>query len=329
MTPPASAAAEAAGWPVVVDEGGQRRIHQRGKLVRTLDPVAWDVDARLLQMNAEGVATQAVSPIPFTFLYDADAELADSLARLQNDQLAEWCSAWPERYVGLGTVALQDTDAAIAELQRCRLELGLAGVEIGTHAGDRDLHDPALAPFFVAADQLGAAVFVHPGRALAPERTAHNGLDFALARCMETTLGAAALVQGGVLRANPGLRVCLAHGGGCVPQMRGRWDFGHYHVRRPTDPHVRSPGEELLGMWADTLTYDPEALRMTALTFGVDHLVLGTDYPFAARETPPGAAVAAAAAAGLVPLGERWDDQLVRNGRVFLGIDKSLDHSNH
>jgi aminocarboxymuconate-semialdehyde decarboxylase len=318
---PASPAAEAAGWPVVVDDSGRRGVFQRGSLVRTLDPVAWDPAARVRHMDAEGVTMQAVSPIPFTFLYGADAELTDQLARLQNDQIAELCAAAPGRFFGLGTVPLQDTEAAVSELRRCMLDLGLAGVEIGTWAADRQLHDAALAPFFAAAADLGAALFIHPGRALAPERTAHNGLDFALARPLETTLAAAALVQGGVLRAHPGLRVCLAHGGGCVPQMLGRWEFGHHHVRRPADPTLPSPREELAGIWADTLTYDPEALRMSALTFGVEHLVLGTDYPFAAREAPPGAAVAAAVAADLVPLGERWADRLTSNGLRFLGVE--------
>lgn len=302
-----------------MEDGDNRRIYQRGSLVRTLSPTAWDVGTRSREMDVEGVDTHVLSPIPFTFLYEADTELTAQLSALQNHAIAEACASSPERLIGVGTVPLQDPQAAINELKRCVLDLHLAGVEIGTIAGSLQLHDSDLAPFFAAAAELNAAIFVHPGRVLNPDRTAHHGLDFALARTIETALGAASLVQGRVLERHPELRVCLAHGGGCVPQIVGRWDFGHHYVRRPDDPTQPTPSTVLATMWADTLTYEPEALRLTTHTFGSDHLVLGTDYPFAARERPPGAVIRRARDSGLLGgLGESWQDHLTRNAWAFL-----------
>jgi aminocarboxymuconate-semialdehyde decarboxylase len=315
---PPSAGAERAGWPVVERTGDRRRVHQAGRLVRTLTPPGWDVDARLAEMDALGVAAQVLMPIPFTFCYDADPAVAGWLARVQNDAIAEIVAARPDRFYGLGTVPLQDPAAAVAELRRIMTEPRLGGVEIGTHVAGTSLHDASLAPFWAAAEELGAAVFVHPGRFLAPDRTGHNGLDFGLARPVETGIAAGALVHGGVLTRHPGLRICLAHGGGCTAMMAGRWQRGWDLLPRPEALTDAGPRELLARLWVDTLTYDPGALRLAAEVFGADRLVVGTDYPFTVAERPPGAAVAEAVRTGGVPLAD-WPAELAGNARRFLG----------
>lgn len=316
---PPSAAAERAGWPVVERSGDRRRVHQAGRLVRTLTPPGWDADARLDEMDALGVAAQVLMPIPFTFCYEADPAVAERLARAQNDAIAVLVAAHPDRFFGLGTVPLQDPDRAVAELRRTRTDLLLSGVEIGTHVAGTSLHDPTLTPFWAAAEELGAAVFIHPGRFLAPDRTAHSGLDFGLARPVETSLAAGALVHGGVLTRHPGLRICLAHGGGCTAMMAGRWQRGWELLPRPEALTEASPRELLTRLWVDTLTYDPSALGMAAEVFGAGRLVLGTDYPFTVAERPPGVAVADAVRAGGVPLTD-WPADLTGNARLFLGL---------
>lgn len=314
---PPTPAAGRAGWPVVERSGDRRRVHQNGRLVRTLTPPGWDAGARLAEMDALGVTAQVLMPIPFTFCYDADPALTADLARAQNDAIAAIVAAHPDRFSGLGTVPLQDPDRAVAELRRIRTELRLSGVEIGTHVDGTSLHDPSLTPFWATAEELGAAVFVHPGRFVAPGRTGHNGLDFGLARPVETSLAAGALVHGGVLTRHPGLRVCLAHGGGCTAMMAGRWQRGWDLLPRPPALTTSSPRELLARLWVDTLTYDPGALALAAEVFGPDRLVLGTDYPFTVAERPPGAAVAEAVRAGGLPLAD-WPADLSGNARLFL-----------
>lgn len=323
---PPSEAARRAGWPVVERDGERRRVLQDEALMRTLTPPGWDAGARLAEMDAAGVGGQVLMPIPFTFLYEADPAVTDRLAREQNHAIAELCAGEPERFIGLGTVALQDTGRAVAELHRIMGPLGLAGVEIGTHAAGTPLHAPRLGPFFDAAEELGAAVFVHPASPLAPDRTAHNGLAFGLARPVETTLAAGSFVHGGLLVRHPRLRVCLAHGGGCTAMIAGRWQHGWERLPRPEALATRSPRELLGRMWADTLTYDPDALGLAARVFGPRRLVLGTDYPFASAERPPGETVGRAVHDGVLPgHGAGWAAALARNARCFLTGEPPLE----
>ncbi|MFV2173711.1 amidohydrolase family protein [Actinomadura sp. LOL_016] len=319
---PPSEAAVRAGWPVVERDGETRRVLQNGTVVRVLTPPGWDAAARIAEMDDDGVDLQVLMPIPFTFLYDADPEITGRLASTQNDALAAVRAAHPDRFAALGTVPLQDTDRAVAELHRIRGELGLAGVEIGTHVADVPLHDPRFEPFFAAAEELSAAIFIHPGRPVAPARTAHNGLAFGLARPVETALAAGSLVHGGVLARHPALRVCLAHGGGCTAMLAGRWQQAWKLLPRPEALAETAPAEMLTRLWVDTLTYDPDALALVARVFGTDRLVLGSDYPFTVTERPLGAAVAQATAAGSLPgIEARWADVLDRNSLRFLAGD--------
>lgn len=318
LSPPSDAAV-GQGWPVVSQDGDRIEVHRRGELVRVLGPSAREPAARIADMDRTGVAAQVVMPTPFTLLYDADPDLGVRYARAQNDQLAELVDADRTRFRGLGALPLQDPAAAVEEVRRVTGELGLAGVEIGTHAADRQLHDPELTPVFAELERREAAVFVHPWQPLAPARTAHSGLAFGLARPVETELAVGSLVFGGVLERHPGLRICLAHGGAGIPALRGRLHNGWERA----DPAGRRPAQDprllLRTLWADGLTYDAAAYALAESTFGANRMVLGSDYPFAAQERVPGASIAEAVDLGLTRIGAGWRDRTTDNARAFLG----------
>lgn len=314
LAPPSDGAVRE-GWPVVEHHGEEIRVFQRGKQVRTLSSVAWDAADRLADMDSHEVVGQVVMPTPFTFLYDADAEIAETYAKEQNDRLAELVAAGQGRLFGLGAIPLQDPESAVAEIKRLRGELGLHGVAIGTHAHRFQLHDEKLDVVFAELENSGCAVFVHPWQPLAPERSCHHGLAFGLGRAVETELAVGALLFGGVLDRHPGLRVCLAHGGAGVPALRGRLTNG-WERQRSSFP-ADGPRRALRALWADGLTYDPGALALAEDTFGPDHLVVGSDYPFAAMESPIAASYCLAA--GSLRLGGRWREATTRNALDFLG----------
>lgn len=306
------------GWPRARSAGDQLQVFRGDRLVRTLTESAWDVAARLAEMDADGVRHQVVSPAPFAFLYDAPADLAADFAAHLNDQIAAFCGEAPERLTGFASVPLQDPERAVAELSHV-LDRGLAGVEIGTSAGRLLLHDEALSGFFAEAERLGVPIFLHPGPLERLERTGHNGLAFALARPVETEMAIGSLVHGGILERHPGLRVCVSHGGAGIPALLGRWQTGWQRQTPGVRPDSPDPRTLLRRLWADTLTYDPRVLSLVADAFGADHLVLGTDSPFTARESPPGGAVRDAVAAGLLDLGTAdWAAVLARNAEAFL-----------
>lgn len=296
-------------WPTVERTAEDRAvILLDGRAYREIDDRCWSAERRLADMDAEGVAVQVVSPIPVTLVYDQPAEGAAALAAGQNDFLAGLCAAAPDRLLALGAVPLQDVALAVAELRRCVVDLGFPGVEIGTVVGERELADPALDPFFEAAADLRALVLVHPVDQVLSPRVRALGVGFGLGMPSETATAAAGLLVGPVRR--PGACVCLAHGGGSLPAILPRLDRGSAMLR----PDAVPPGERAREMCCDSLTYDSASLALAVSRFGSDHVMLGTDYPFDAREMPPGAVLAECDAATRAAIGR--DNALAVLGAV-------------
>jgi aminocarboxymuconate-semialdehyde decarboxylase len=266
-------------FPAVRRVGTDRaEILLGGSVYREVDSRCWSASARLRDMDAEGVGAQLISPTPVTLCHGEPAEGARVLAAAQNDFLAALVAEAPERLVALGGVPLQDLDAAIAELERCVRELGFAGVEIGTRVGELELADPRFTPFFAAAAELRAIVFVHPVDVTLDPRLARLGVAFGLGMPAETATAAAGLLAGDLLDELPGLRLLLAHGGGTLPSALPRLAQRNDQVTR-----------RARRLWCDSLTYDMPGLMLAAARFGTSHVVLGTDYPFEVREQPAGA----------------------------------------
>src|SRR5690606_3884626 len=187
------------------------------------------------------------------------------------DHLAWVVATNPKRFVGLGTVPLQAPDLAIAELERCVVDLRLAGVEIGTHVNDWNLDAPELFPFFERAAELGAAIFVHPWEMLAPERMRKYWLPWLVGMPTESALAIATLIFGGVLERLPKLRICFAHGGGSFAGILGRLDHGF--AARPDLVAVANqypPSHYLRRLYVDSLTHDPDMLRRLIRLLGAD-----------------------------------------------------------
>jgi aminocarboxymuconate-semialdehyde decarboxylase len=206
-----------------------------------------------------------------------------------NDDIAEVQAARPERFVGLGSVPMQDSELAIGELERCMRDLGLAGVQIGSNVNGANLDSPELFPVFEAAQQLGAAVFVHPWEMVGRERMARYWLPWLVGMPAETSLAICSLIFSGVLERLPRLRVAFAHGGGAFPGTFGR--IAHGFDVRPDLCAVANavPPKEYLGrIYVDSLVHDPLALRFLVELMGARRVALGSDYPFPLGEAHPG-----------------------------------------
>ena len=285
------------GWPQLESTGPRRaRIVIDGRSFREIDDDCWDPDVRLDDCDRTGVRLQVLSTVPVMFAYDKPAADAAVVARILNDHIAEVVAARPDRFAGLGTIPLQDRDLAIAELERCVTQLGLDGVQLGTHVGDRDLDDPSIEAVLAAADDLGAAVFVHPWDMLAPERMTRHWLPWLVGMPAELALAIASVVLGGVLDRHPDLRLLFAHGGGAFPGLLGRVEAG-FHARPDlaATATATEPRDAARRIYVDSLTHDPEALRFVAGIVGYDRIALGTDYPFPLGEAIPGETIEALA----------------------------------
>lgn len=244
-----------------------------------------DVDVRLSEMDAMGVYQHAVSLPPFLFCTPSDDEgfVTDIIAR-GNDALAGYVADAPDRLLGLGSVPVGFPSAA-DEARRALDDLGLAGIAIGSRGAGRDLDDPINDDLWALLAERDTFVFLHPSGVPDPGRQQDFWLPQLVGYPMETALSVARLVFGRVLERFP-LNLCLAHGGGCLPSLRGRLDMGweRKDVARTTALH---PSEYTDRLYYDTAVFSPKLLRRLVEDVGPEHVLLGTDHPFELGDRTP------------------------------------------
>lgn len=274
-------------WPVLQQKCScGADIMVSGKVFREVTDQVWDPEKRIDDMKKEGVDMQVISPVPVTFSYWAPVEQALELAQFQNDFIASTINDYPDYFIGLGTVPMQDADAAIEEMRRCK-GLGLAGIEIGTNVNGENLDAAYLLPFFKAAEELEMPLFIHPWETMAQDRTPRHNFLYTIGMPSETALAGASLIWSGVMEKCPKLKICFAHGGGSFPYILPRLDQGWEvwpHLRLTEHP----PSYYTKNFYFDSLVYDKDNLAFLIERFGHDKIIMGSDYPFLLREIDPG-----------------------------------------
>ncbi|WP_216892858.1 amidohydrolase family protein [Nocardia alni] len=317
VDPPPSSARTALAPTLFVDGPEHGRIMLGDTVFREVTDELWDVAERLRGMDEAGLSHQVISPVPVMMEYAAGAEADPRYAAWVNDSIAAACDRSGGRLIGLGCLPSADLSLAVAELDRC-LELGLRGIEIGTRIGDHDLDAPELDALWAACDRTGAAVFVHPIRGgKGVVRRAGQPFDLGLGMLTDTAIAAAAIVFGGVLERYSSLRVAFAHGCGAFPWAypRLRAAAGIFGSGDPAagDRMVRR-------LYADTLVFDDEHLRLLLHRFGPERLLIGSDAPFFRDQMRKSMrSIDDASKSGVLP-GDVASGILVRNALEFLGI---------
>lgn len=274
------------------EKPGCARMMIDGRFFREIEENCWSPARRVEECDAAGVRVQVLSTVPVMFSYWAKPEHGYEVARFLNDHIAETVRAYPRRFVGLGTLPLQSPDLAARELERCVRELGLRGVQIGSHVNDLNLNAESLFPVFQRAESLGAAVFVHPWDMLGKKELEQYWMQWLVGMPAETTRAIVSLIFGGVLERLPKLRIAFAHGGGSFPATIGRIEQGFRSrpdlcaIHNPVNPR-----EYLRRITVDALVHDPRSLQYLLDQIGSDRIALGSDYPFPLGEAQPGALI--------------------------------------
>lgn len=262
------------------NDNGTADMMQGGKFFRRIEENCWDEDIRITDYEKFATQTQVVCTIPVMFSYWAKTADCVELSKYLNDHIAELVVRYPKNYIGLGTLPMQDTEAAIRELERAK-EIGLVGVQIGSNINDMNLSDEQFFPIFEAAERLGMAVMIHPWQMMGFDSMEKYWLPWLVGMPAETSRAACSLIFGGVLERLPNLRVCFSHAGGSFLPTIGRVEHGFNC--RPDLVAIDNPinPREYLGkFWVDCITHDIDALKYILNLQGSKRVCLGSDYPF-------------------------------------------------
>jgi aminocarboxymuconate-semialdehyde decarboxylase len=278
------------------------------KFFREIEDNCWSPETRIKECDHHHINVQVLSTIPVMFSYWAKPQDALEVSMFLNDHIATIVHAYPKRFIGLGTIPLQAPDLAIKELERC-MKIGLRGVQIGSHVNDWNLNAPELFPVFEAAQELGAAIFVHPWDMMAKEKMSKYWLPWLVGMPAETSLAICSM-----------LKVAFAHGGGAFPSSVGRIEHG-FNVRPDlvaVDNNI-NPREYLDKFYLDTLVHDPLMLDFLMNLMGPNQLALGTDYPFPLGELQPGKLIDS------MPYDDKIKERLLSGSALeWLSLEKSF-----
>lgn len=276
------------GFEVGRAADGRWTVAASGRTPRAPDPRMTDLGERLAWMDAAGIDVQVLSSWAGLIDDVSPPSAAPGYSQRLNEALAAAAATEPDRFRALAVVPLHAPEAAAAVLEHAMLELELAGVEILTRAGDRELDDAGLDPFWRRAEELGCLVVLHPTDSLAGRSLTRYRLDNLVGNPAETTIAVAHLILGGVLERFPGLRICVVHAGGYLPYGAGRLDHGYRAQPELVATRLtRAPSEWLRTLDYDTIGHSPATLRFLADFAGPEHMLMGSDYPFPMGDPAP------------------------------------------
>jgi aminocarboxymuconate-semialdehyde decarboxylase len=279
------------------------------KVFRVVEENCFKPSTRLKEMDETGVTMQVLSTIPVLFNYWAKSNDGLETSRFFNDHIAETVAGDPKRFIGIGTVPLQDVDLAINEMERCVKELNMPGLEIGSNINGENLSEKKFFPFYEAAEKLGCALFVHPWEMIGEDKIQKYWLPWLVGMPAETSRAICSMIFGGVFSAFPKLRTAFAHGGGSFPFTIGRIEHG-FNVRPDlvaVDNEV-NPRDYIGKFWVDSLVHDKKAFDYLVDVMGEDKICLGSDYPF--------------------PLGEHYPGKMIEKMKLDKKLTKKLFHKN-
>lgn len=260
---------------------GYANMMKGGEFFREIKENCWDPEVRIRDYEKFNTKYQVICTIPVMFSYWASPRDTLDLSRFLNDHISEVADKHPENYIALATLPMQSARHAIEELERCKTELNIKGIQIGSNINNRNLNEPEFYPIFEACEALDMAVMIHPWEMMGREHMSKYWLPWLVGMPAETSRAACSMIFGGIFDKFPKLRVNFSHAGGSLLATIGRVEHGFncrpdlVAIDNPVNPR------EYLGrFWVDCITHDPAYLKYIIELIGSEKITLGSDYPF-------------------------------------------------
>lgn len=259
---------------------GWANMMQGDNFFREINHNCWDPEVRINEYEKYTTQVQVVCTIPVLFAYFSKPKDGLEVARFLNDDLANLVNKYPKKYIGLGSLPMQDPELAVQELFRIR-ELGLKGVQVGSNIEDKNLNEPDFYPVWEACEKLGLAVLVHPWNMMGKKNMKKYWLPWLVGMPAETSRAMCSMIFGGIFEKFPNLRVNFCHASGSFLSTIGRIEHGFNS--RPdlvALDNQNNPREYCGHFWVDCITHDQDMLRYVLKMQGSKRVTLGSDYPF-------------------------------------------------
>ncbi|MEE8110235.1 MAG: amidohydrolase family protein [bacterium] len=251
----------------------------------------FDPQVRLETIQACGIDAQLVTFSASHVFPDKDAGFVAEYLAIANDDVANLAEKHPGKFYPTAVVPLQDIPASVKEAERAVKELNARAIFLWSNVNGAHLDDERFNPLYEAVQDLGVPLIVHPATPVS-----RHGMDgyhlFNICGFMfDQTLNLARMVLAGVFERFPRLQAFFTHGGGTAPFLRGRWDHA-FGAREDTRARIPKPPSAYLGqIWLGTMVFYPPTLEFVIRSVGVDHVCLGSDYPYDMADPDPAGTV--------------------------------------
>ena len=218
-------------------------------------------------------------------------------ARRHNEAMAGLCEPHRDLIFPYGYLRPHDGKEAVEEAERCVESYGFKALAIDTSYGTTGRmfpHTVETFEFWEYVQEKEVPVYIHPAMlAYGWEWMDRYKLDETVARPNETALSVSLMILSGLFDRFPKLKIILAHMGGsftmCLPRLQFAHRLGYEgFLDYQKAVNQREPVEYAReNIWVDTMGFHPPGVRHAIEVYGVDHILMGTDYgpiPMSPRE---------------------------------------------
>lgn len=272
---------KALGVEITEKKNGENFLSFSGAPGFSLNRDLSELERRFEIMEKGKIAVAALIAHTASLGYRLDGERGERWCRLYNEGLHDLVQNHPSRFVALAAVPLQEPARAAAVLEHAVRKLKFRGGYIGSNVNGEYYNSQKFDPFWKKAEALDTLLVMHPEDVAGSERMDGYGLRLICGNPADSTLSLGYITYSGVFDRFPNLKLCVLHGGGFLPYQLGRLDKGHAVRSGARAAQASSPPSAYLkNLYFECMIYRADALDYLKHIAGVDHLLVGTDYPY-------------------------------------------------